>query len=281
MNIKIIVRFVVISIVFSCSIIGCGGEKMKIEKSELPSMEKISPLAWEKLSKKMIYFGHQSVGGNILEGVKKILLTHQQIRLNIVQSEDPSVFQRHVFAHSSIGKNGDPISKIDAFKEKINNGIGDKADIAFFKFCFWDIRSQTDIKQVFSHYREVISDLKQKYPKLKFIHVTVPLVAHPKGINARLRRLLHLTVGFDQDNIRRNEFNQMMLEEYGKDLVFDIALIESTLPDGHRTSFTQRGTNYYYLASEFTDDGGHLNEEGRKHGAEHMLITLAKAADSL
>ena len=46
-------------------------------------------------------------------------------------------------------------------------------------------------------------------------------------------------------------------------------------PDGTRCSFTKDGKTYYSMVPEYTTDGGHLNEIGRKKVAEQFLILLA------
>jgi hypothetical protein len=57
--------------------------------------------------------------------------------------------------------------------------------------------------------------------------------------------------------------------------IIDIAKIESTYPDGSRCSFTMDGKTYYSMVPEYTSDGGHLNETGRKKVAEQFLILPA------
>jgi hypothetical protein len=57
--------------------------------------------------------------------------------------------------------------------------------------------------------------------------------------------------------------------------IIDIAKIESTYPDGTRCSFSIDGKTYYSMAPEYTSDGGHLYEIGRKKVAEQLLIFLA------
>jgi len=71
----------------------------------------------------------------------------------------------------------------------------------------------------------------------------------------------------------------MLRKEYlGKEPLFDIAQAESTRPDGTRSTFTNNGTTYYSLVSEYTDDDGHLNELGQQAVAQDLLILLAKLA---
>jgi len=46
--------------------------------------------------------------------------------------------------------------------------------------------------------------------------------------------------------------------------------------DSSRSYFTRDGEKIYALTSEFTTDGGHLNEAGRQAAAELLLQLLAK-----
>ena len=254
-----------------------GGQTMKTEKGNFPSTRDLPEAAWQRLAQKKIYFGHQSVGDNIMDGVSRLMESNSKIKLKIVETNDAAAFKEPVFAHSSVGKNDDPDSKIMAFRNYMEKGIGNKADIAFFKFCFWDIRNHVDIQGVFKSYRETLSELRNQYPKTRFIHVTVPLMHFSTGMGDRLRRIVGATVENDLDNVKRNELNKLILEEYsGKEPVFDIATIQSTLPNGTRTVASLEGKKYSYLASEYTNDGGHLNEQGRKVVAEQLLITLVR-----
>ena len=67
-----------------------------------------------------------------------------------------------------------------------------------------------------------------------------------------------------------------MRKEYeGKAAFFDLARIESTFRDGRRASYSRDGRTYDCLVPEYTYDGGHLNDLGRKILAEQLLIFLA------
>jgi hypothetical protein len=158
--------------------------------------------------------------------------------------------------------------------------MGDTSDIAFFKFCFVDIETSTDIETIFSDYKNMMSDLKQDYPNTTFIHVTVPLIKTlPSNFKIRIKELLGLSIGFFDKghNVARNNFNALIREEFeGKEPIFDLATFESTHPDGKRETFMNQGKTYYSLVSDYTPDAGHLNETGRKKVAEQLLILLAK-----
>jgi hypothetical protein len=243
-------------------------------------MNQLAEANLQKLSEKKIFFGHQSVGDNILDGLAKLMQHNKAIRLNIVKTSHSDMFTKPMFAHASVGSNGDANSKIAAFRDYIRNGIGKQADMAFFKFCFWDIRSKTDIQQVFNNYKTTLSELEKQYPSVTFVHFTIPLMSRTGGIKGEIKKIFNMTDESDRDNMRRNELNNLILKEYGgREHVFDIAAFESTLPDGRRTFFSNDGQRYYYLAPEYTDDGGHLNDRGRKIVAEEFLIFLAKLAN--
>jgi hypothetical protein len=85
----------------------------------------------------------------------------------------------------------------------------------------------------------------------------------------------------DSHNIKRNEYNQMLISKYqGIDPIFDLAKVESTLPNGQRTTFKFGDKSYYALANQYTSDGGHLNEIGRYYAAKELLKVLSENADN-
>ena len=68
----------------------------------------------------------------------------------------------------------------------------------------------------------------------------------------------------------------MLSKEFaGKEPLFDLAAVEATTLDGKRTAFEHRGTPFHALLPAYTDDGGHLNKQGRRVAAEQLLILLA------
>lgn len=257
--------------------IGCNGGKMEEKTIQFPSIQDVPASSWAKLAKKKIYFGHQSVGNNILEGVKDLMKENSQINLNIVETSDLADFKIGLFAHSMVGKNEDPRSKIDAFASFMEDGIGSKADIAFFKFCFVDVYSSTDVKKLFEDYKNRMAQLKEKYNNITFVHFTVPLTTTNATWKTWIKKLVRKKDIWEYDhNVARNEFNQLLRNEYnGKESVFDLAKIESTFSNGRRSSFRRNGKIHYALVPEYSDDGSHLNKIGRKKAAEQLLILLA------
>ena len=166
---------------------------MPEEEVSLEALQDVPQSAWTKLSKKKIFFGHQSVGFNIIAGLQDIMKENSLIKLNIVETTNPPDFNTPLFAHARVGKNTNPQSKIDAFADFIRKGIGDKADIAFFKFCYVDIRAKTDVQKAFADYKNTMSRLKKTYPKTTFVHVTVPLTSTKSSIKHWVKRIIRGT----------------------------------------------------------------------------------------
>src|SRR5512143_1998993 len=81
---------------------------------------------FQALSTRRIYFGHQSVGADIVKGIQEITAGEQSARLHVVMTADPTAFGQPVFAHSRIGENGNPDSKIDQFAAIIRGGVGNR-----------------------------------------------------------------------------------------------------------------------------------------------------------
>ncbi|MBZ0220446.1 MAG: hypothetical protein K8I01_08465 [Candidatus Methylomirabilis sp.] len=255
-----------------------GGAAMA-EGAKTGNIDSLTERGWSSLSKKRIYFGHQSVGNNIMDGISDVMKERPSVKLMVSETSDPRAFGGPVFAHSKVGKNQDPLSKNAEFARFVEAGIGGRADFAFFKYCYIDINSGTDVKTLFNEYRKTLATLKAKYPKTTFIHVTVPLTVVQTGWKVAVKKVLGRPIGGYADNIRRNEFNELLLKEYsGKEPVFDLAAVESSGPDDKKTGFSANGRHYLSMAPEYASDGRHLGERGRKLVAEELLAFLADLA---
>lgn len=252
---------------------------MPFEQVTFPSLRDISKSQWDQLARKRIYFGHQSVGVNIIDGVRDLVRDNPQIRLNIVETHSPADFDVPVFAHSTIGINADTDSKIDAFITYLTGGLGECVDIALLKLCYVDITESTNVATVFAKYKQALSFLKAEYKNTVFVHVTTPHTSIKQGIKASIKRMLGRPVRGYEDNIRRYEFNELLRREYSLgEPVFDLAMREVIGPDGRRHTREKKGIRFDVLLSAYTDDGGHLNNVGRRLAAEQLLIVLADVA---
>lgn len=227
------------------------------------------------LETKKVFFGHQSVGENIIEGIREVMADDPRLKLKIVNSADPESVPGPAFVESLIGENRKPQSKNEAFAAILDKGMGMQGGIAMYKYCYVDIDASTDVQQMFEGYRKEINALKHKYPSLRIVHITVPLTTVEQDTKFRLKTLLGRTTAGDI-NAKRNEFNSLLMQTYAAtDPIFDLAEAESTRPDGSRSYFMRGKEKIYILAPEFTTDGGHLNQAGRRAAAKRLLLALA------
>ncbi len=254
----------------------CERGEMAQEKVQENQQSDIQSAHLESLSNKHIYFAHQSVGFNILKGVKEIESQFSNFTLNISEIKNDIEDTAGLY-HSTIGGNGSPKSKIDDFTQRLHNGIGEKADIAALKLCYVDITHRTNVREVFEYYSNSIESIKSKFPNLQIVHFTVPLKKTEITWKTRIKKITGKDIIWEyDDNVKRNEYNEMIINTYqGKDPIFDIAKIESTYPDGTRSQFTRNGKKHYSMAADYTNDGGHLNKYGRRKVAEQFLLFLA------
>jgi len=231
----------------------------------------------KNLISKRIFFGHQSVGDNIVQGVRDLISADPRLKINVVTSADPQSVPGAALVESHVGINRNPQSKTDAFIEIVNRGFGAQGGIALYKYCYIDFSSSTDVLSVFENYCKGIGTLRQKYPSLTIVHCTVPLTMDEPGRNLRerIRSGLRKILGRDP-NVSRNKFNQLLRNAYaGTEPIFDIAEIESTRANGSRCYFKWGRQKIYTMAPEFTTDGGHINEIGRRSAAEKLLVLLS------
>ncbi|MGP8330472.1 MAG: hypothetical protein ACT6FF_09185 [Methanosarcinaceae archaeon] len=227
------------------------------------------------LSEARIFFGHRSVGNNIIQGIQQLITNNTPLESLQVRPADPGQkIEAPGFYHLKNGKNSFPRSKCDAFINLLStNNFGDSLDIAFFKFCYVDIEPDTDIQSLFNYYVQTIDSVSSKFPNLQILHVTTPLTVHSAGFRETIRNFLK----GDLPNMKRCEFNTLLREKYqSTEPFFDLAQIESTYPNNTRSVFQHAGQTYYSLVPEFTDDGGHLNEYGQYYAAKALLRILAE-----
>ncbi len=231
--------------------------------------------ALQTVSNSRVLFAHHSVGRNILEGLEEIIQEAELDAENLIKVVENSVTDnRPVLAHTKPGKNGQPDTKVDGFTETIRKLDNFKPQMAAMKFCFVDFNPHTDVDQVFDYYRNNIEALKKERPDVVFAHVTAPLKKRSEKLKQRINRLLGRMVWSDESNLKRAEFNKRLYETYRNEPIFDLARVESTKPDGSREKHNYKGQEFYSLVPEYTYDGGHLNDLGKRVVAIEMARFL-------
>ena len=229
------------------------------------------------LSKARILFGHQSVGRNILAGLAGLSdeagITLRIIEITGAPPAGPGLF------HSNIGSNGNPDSKCEMFAELLTAHGEPSYDLALMKFCYVDLRRDSSLNAtaMIDGYSRLVDRIREERPDVRLVHVTVPLRADPPGKSTAVKRFLGMSTVEDSGNVLRNAFNDTLRERYAGEPLFDLAAVESTLPDGTRSAFEHKGKTIYTLAGLYTEDRGHLNEKARRRAAVAFARVLAAA----
>ncbi len=231
---------------------------------------------FDRVASARVYFGHQSVGGNILDGVADLQRQVGRPVLRIATLGELELADgQGVLLHTAIGENERPDTKCEDFRRVLDSLAG-RIDVALFKFCYIDFNDASDVDAIFATYARTMDDLKRRHPDVLFIHVTAPLRSVDRGLGVWAREMLGRVNRTKLANVRRNEFNRRLREQFADDPIFDLAAAMSTLPDGRRESFRVSGAGFDSLVPAYTNDGGHLNEVGRTHVAAAFVQSIAE-----
>jgi hypothetical protein len=238
-------------------------------------------LVSDRLAQARVFFAHQSVGENIIDGLVSMQEGDGPRRLNVMELGGAASVPGPSFLHARLGVNGDPRSKTDAFVRALEGGLGERVDIAFQKYCFVDIEASSNVDAIFDYYRASIDRLENEFPHVTFVHVTAPVTAVESGPKALIKKLIGRTPDNYADNFARERFNERLRHEYGgRRPLFDLAALEASRDRSAPERVTLGGTTGYALLPEYTSDGGHLNEPARKRVASALLSFLSGVLDS-
>jgi hypothetical protein len=221
----------------------------------------------QALATRTVLFGHQSVGTNLLDGVVR-LAAGAGVKLRIEDVSKTFVVRPG---------NGNPGLKLESFGRVLAANPPGSVDAALVKFCFVDFSADTDALALFARYQEAVARFRSVQPRATMVHVTTPLTTVPGGPKVWVQRMLGKVPYGVRENARRQEFNALIRAAYqGKEPIFDLALVESTRPDGSRETVEWQGRTIPLLAGVYTDDGGHLNEAGQAVAARALVSVLAR-----
>ena len=235
----------------------------------MPATDQITPDEWKSVTQKRILFGHQSVGNNILAGVRH-LAKEAGVKLHVTESR--SAMTDFGITHFKIGQNEDPRSKIKDFADTLRVYKGQNVDIALMKLCYIDIKKDTDVKKLAEDYISSLSSLSNQYPNTTFIAVTTPITTVQHGPKAWIKYLTGQTPSGYIENYRRHQFNDILRNVYSRQgRLFDLAKIEA---EGN-SKYQYQGHPLEILNPVISSDGGHLNSLGERLVAARMLKFIA------
>jgi len=263
----------------ACSGGDMGGTKDEKRVATPASQTEAIQLQLATIATSRIYFGHQSVGANVLDGVRALSSAQSTSPLAIIRTRDIDSVAGPALVEFTIGENGDPSSKARDFASVLDQKRASTPGVALFKYCYLDITPDTDVGRLFAAHRDSVRALQARHPELTFVHVTAPLTTVEPAPKLLIKRLLGKPSSRDV-NRKRNEFNALLRREFQGEPIFDLGRVESSRTDGSRALFVAGGDTVYTLASELTDDGGHLNAAGRRAAAMELLAVLSQAVSS-
>ena len=218
----------------------------------------------EAAARQRVLFGHQSVGANILNGVRtpadenNVKLTMTESRSD--QGKSPAIFQ------FMVGRNADPLGKIKDFVNTAPSFAD--IDIAMMKICYVDLSRNSDAVAVAKSYADAIKDLQRAHPSTRFIAVTSPLTAVPGGTKAWVKSLIRGSSPELADNAKRKEFNDYLRKEFDEDHLFDLAALQA------EKAITDDGKEIEVM--RLSADGGHLNDAGQRLVGAAFIKLLAR-----
>ena len=225
---------------------------------------RVSPDDLATVAGARVFFGHQSVGQNVLDGVRAVYASEGQPAPEIQDA--------------CIGENEQPLSKIEDFDARMRGDLGEQLDVAMMKLCYIDITTQTDTSELFERYRSTMAALERDLPNVTFVHVTTPLMTEPGRMSSVKARFTGNTRYGPGENANRERLNALIRGEYADSHLFDLAAVESTTPGGARVGGHHDGAEYYALYDGYASDNGHLNSTGARTAAAAWLATVARAA---
>jgi hypothetical protein len=224
-----------------------------------------------------VFFGHQSVGANIIQAIPFVYdakgLPSPEI-VEVLPDSSTSLPGGGFFAHSFIGENGDPEGKLDTFDSMLRSGLGDEVSVAMMKFCYVDIDASTDVAALFGKYQATFAALERDFPNVTFLYLTTPLTTDG-GVKGRLKSLIGAGNPSAADNAARERLNTLIRRSYDSDHVFDLAALESTAPNGTTLSGSYDGEVYHTLYEGYAVDEGHLTSTFARLAASKLLTLIA------
>ncbi len=244
-----------------------GRDRGMVVKVASPSADELRAFGASR-----VFFAHQSVGANVIDGVDRTFQGSGSSGLvTITETRDVPPTEGGFLAHTSVGVNGDPYGKLSDFHAVLDGPLGSNLDVAVLKFCYADVVAGTDVDALFTAYSSTMADLERTHPSVRFLYATVPLTTD-RGWKSTLKSWIgdddHLGPA---DNLTRHRFNELVRRQFGSTgRLFDIAGVEATLSQDP-TERRDGGEVYFVLNQVLAADAGHLNDLGASLAAAELI----------
>jgi len=237
---------------------------------------------WASLCACRVFFGHQSVGSNILAGVEDLRGDLQAFTLRIIESREPWTHPGPALLHFPVGSNRNPLGKMREFGDVVRASVAAPPDIAILKLCYVDLKPGDDPVALAAEYERTMTALQREYPTTAFVRATIPLTIVDRTFRSRVKGLLGTPPWGLEANAVREVFNERLRALHAEDvLLFDVASAESNDPAGRPVHARWHGRAVPCLCPAYTIDRGHLNSVGRVTAAREFLQALCRAGSAV
>lgn len=262
----------------------------KVSDVDLAALDRVGETCWADLRGKRVYFAHEELGGEIVKGVETVLARKSELGLQVFSyrgqereakgrerrgAGEATAFDKPGVFHATIGHDGEPEDKIDAFEEFLLSSGADKIDVAVLKLSCADIGRSTDVNRVLDRYTQAVESIRRARPKLEIIHCTAPLREADHGAKAAVKKMVG--VGTDAANANRGRYNDLLRKRFDGEIVLDLARAESRRLDGTEEVVVVKNERWPALAAEFGKGPHELTEAGRVTLGREFLLALSRA----
>lgn len=255
------------SLLLLLALVACGSGSRTTDPPDVS--ESLSASEHETLKTTTIFFGHQSVGRNLLAGMAGVLP-----ELRVVRGVDGANVEGPVLIESALGHNGDPRSKDQAFLDAV--ALLPPGSVALYKYCYADMVADTNPDSLHACYTRTLQRAADQ--GVRVVAVTMPLTTVAPAWKYWLKQLSG-RIPDRELNLRRERFNQRLRESSLPWPLVDLAQFEATAPDGRLCTVSYHGAAVPVLASEYTSDGSHLDARGQRRVAPRFFRSLARAIE--
>ena len=221
------------------------------------------------LRTRRVFFAHQSVGANLLEGIS----TLGRAAPVLVEGAGLEPVAPGTWRHARLGTNGAARGKLAELRERMGAGLGAQVDVVLFKLCYLDVDAQTDVDALHREISDTLAALRRRFPHTRFVPMTVPLTAAQRGLRAKVKRALGALPGGVAENARRHALNQRLRADAGP--LFDLARLEAEDALGNHAEVRWGAARVPVLAPGNTRDGGHLDTAARARIGRALLEFVA------
>ena len=209
-----------------------------------------------------VLFGHQSVGFDVLRGLRLLAEADAERYVLAVQPMVRAAWfaRNRGVGEFVLGRNGDALGKVDEFAARVRDEFGAHVDVAMMKLCYADLTERSDPKAIFARWKAAHEELARAYPKVRFVWWTVPVPLPARCADRRT------TI---------NDLIRAHVREHGG-VLLDVADLESHAPDGKAVVHPGGGEKLFEGYAR--DAGGHLNDDGAQRVGRAVWWLLARLA---